>query len=118
MAFAPYLILTRQATAGSAASKIGASDGKVRFRVESRRHMDVYQCPLMTQSGHWCFCSISLQTRQIRAGVAPKERCLSASSWVPIEQIVDSNRQRLDVPIVDGDHVATDHGCANRHGGV
>ena len=35
MAFAPYLILARQATAGRAASKIGISDRNVRFRRNS-----------------------------------------------------------------------------------
>jgi len=34
---------------------------------------------------------------------------------VPIEQVVDPNRQRLDVAIGGGDNVAANDGCSNRH---
>jgi hypothetical protein len=42
-------------------------------------------------------------------------RCLNAVSVVPIEQVVESNRQRLDITIVDGDYVAIGEDGTSRH---
>jgi hypothetical protein len=41
---------------------------------------------------------------------------LSAAALVPIEQVVDADRQRLHVTIGDGDNVAANDGSASRHG--